>query len=48
MVCGGCGVAGNFRYSHIVAFLWKVMVVRDTSVFMHWRIPLFAGNSRPA
>jgi hypothetical protein len=34
MVCGGCGVAGNFRYSHIVAFLWKVMVVRDTSVFM--------------
>ena len=42
MVCGGCGLAGNFRYSHIVAFLEKVMVVRDTSVLEHWRIPRFA------
>jgi hypothetical protein len=42
MVCGGCGLAGNFRDSHIVAFLWKVMVVRDASVLQHWRIPLFA------
>jgi hypothetical protein len=48
MVCGRCGLAGNFRDSHIVAFLRKVMVVRDTSVFKHWRIPLFADNSRPA
>jgi hypothetical protein len=48
MVCGWCGLAGNFRDSHIVAFHEKVMVVRDTSVFMHWRIPLLAGNSRPA
>ena len=48
MVCGRCGLAGNVRDSHIVAFLWKVMVVRDMSVLMHWRIPLFAGNSRPA
>jgi hypothetical protein len=47
-VCVGGGLAGNCRDSHIVAFLWKVMVVRDTSVFMHWRIPLFAGDSRPA
>ena len=42
MVCGGCGVAGNFRYSHIVAFHEKVMVVRGGSVFAHWRVPLFA------
>jgi hypothetical protein len=45
MVCGWCGLAGNVRDSHIVAFLRKVMVVRDASVFPHWRIPLFAGNS---
>ena len=25
MVCGWCGLAGNFRDSHIVAFLEKVM-----------------------
>jgi hypothetical protein len=45
MVCGWCGLAGNFRDSHIVAFLRKVMVVRDTSVRQHWRIPRFAGTS---
>jgi hypothetical protein len=40
MVCGWCGLAGNVRDSHIVAFLWKVMVVRDASVLAHCRIPL--------
>ena len=42
MVCGRCGLAGNFRDSHIVAFHEKVMVVRGGSVFAHWRVPLFA------
>jgi hypothetical protein len=48
MVCGWCGLAGNFRDSHIVAFHEKVMVVRGGSVLAHWRVPSFAGNSRPA
>jgi hypothetical protein len=39
-VCVRSGAAGMFRDSHVVAFLWKVMVVRDTSVFMHRRTPL--------
>jgi hypothetical protein len=34
MVCGWCRLAGNFRDSHIVAFLEKVMVVRDASVLV--------------
>ena len=44
MVCGRCGLAGNFRDSHIVAFLEKVMVVRDASVLAHCRIPLSAAE----
>ena len=38
-VCVRTGWAGMFRDSHVVAFLSKVMVVRDASVFQHWRIP---------
>jgi hypothetical protein len=39
MVCGRCGLAGNVRDSHIVAFLEKVMVVRDTSVLVTLACP---------
>ena len=44
MVCGWCRLAGNFRDSHIVAFLEKVMVVRDASVLVHCRIPLSTAD----
>ena len=39
MVCGRCGLPGNVRDSHIVAFLEKVMVVRDTSVLVTLACP---------
>jgi hypothetical protein len=42
-VCVRTGWAGMFRDSHVVAFLWKVMVVRDALVVTHYRIPLFAS-----
>jgi hypothetical protein len=39
-VCFAAAGAVIVKRSHIVAFRWKVMVVRDTSVLSHWRVPL--------
>jgi len=47
LVCVLIGLAGIFRDSHIVAFLRKVSVVRDTPVFTHRRVPLAAIWAQP-
>jgi predicted DNA-binding protein (UPF0251 family) len=46
-VCVRTGPAGIVRRSHIVAFLWKVRVVRDALVFQHRHIPLRIAYGAP-
>jgi hypothetical protein len=41
-VCVRSGAAGIFKRSHIVAFRWKVSVVRDASVLATSAYPAWA------
>jgi hypothetical protein len=47
MVFVRCGLEGNVRDSHIVAFLEKVMVVRDTSVLVTLACPAASEFYQP-